>query len=247
LRGHVFREGLVGGAEPVREYRRRRQSPGELGRLCVPLVLVVFYVARSLQKNDPLARWLSVGCLVMTVGVLAWALLFLRRAFTRVDASGVAIHGVFRVRRIPWSEIYELGVRRPPRAVRDGAFVGTMSGRRRSLPRVNERQGERLRAEMAVLREIGTGYGGRTWERMPVVEHALRRRAGRTRSVSKALAAAVKTWLVMAALFAVLLVTGGRPSAPLLLLWMPVAALVFFMAFFWRRRETHAPRERDAW
>ncbi|MCF3130793.1 PH domain-containing protein [Streptomyces olivochromogenes] len=154
-------------------------------------------------------------------------LLFLRRGFTRVDTGGVVIHGAFRARRLPWSEIYELDVRQAPQANRAGAFVGTLDGRRRSLPQLNEWQVDGLRTPMA--------------------EQALRRRAGRMRSVSRAIVAALVTWLLMLALWLVLLATGQGPSVRLQLLWIPVAALVLFVAFFRWRWESCVPRERDLW
>lgn len=231
----------------VREYRRHRRATGQLTGLWLLTPLQLYNMVRLLQADNLFIRWLGVGFLPLHGCLLMWLLLRLRRGFTRVDTSGVTIRGAFRTRHIPWSEIYELGARQGPRARKAGSFVGTVDGRRRTLPQLNEWQVEGLRTEVAALRDIGARYGARTWERRPEVEQALRRRAGRAYSVGKALAAAGVVWMVMFVLWLVLGAAGQEPSRSLLLLWLPVAALVFLLGHFWRRWEAHAPRERDAW
>ncbi|MEU1711054.1 hypothetical protein ABZ478_38215 [Streptomyces sp. NPDC005706] len=164
--------------EVVREYRRRRESPGQGVRFTLPAVLALYYVAQSMQKDVSWVRWFSLALLLVTTGALTWGLLRLRRGFTRVDVNGVVIHGAIRCRRIPWSGIDDLGVRRAPQSGRAEAFVDTMDGRRRSLPQLNEWQVEGLHTEVAALREIGSRYGARTWESTPGDEQPFRRREG---------------------------------------------------------------------
>jgi hypothetical protein len=159
--------------------------------------------------------------------MLSWLLLRLRRGFTRVDTSGVTIHGAFWTRHIPWSEIYELNARQGSRAKKAGSFVDTVDGRRRTLSQLNEWQVEGLRTEVAALRDFGAWYGARAWERRPEVEQVLRRRAGRPRSVGKALSAAGLVWMVLFVLWLILGAAGQEPSGSLLLLWLPVVALVW--------------------
>ncbi|MFS4095838.1 PH domain-containing protein [Streptomyces sp. AF1A] len=207
----------------------------------------MFNLERLLRSHHLFSRWLGWGLLALQGCLLAWSLLRLRRGFTRVDTSGVTIRGAFLTRRIPWSEIYELDARKGPRAQKAGSFVGTVDGRRRTLPQLDVWQVEGVHRELTALREFGTRYGARTWERRPEVEQALRRRAGRAHSVGKAIVAAAVAWLAMFLLWLTLGAAGREPSAPLLLAGLPVVALVFFLAYFQWHWEAYVPSERDAW
>jgi hypothetical protein len=165
--------------ELVREYRRRHPLKGQLSGVWLSVVCALCEVYRRLRNDGPVARGVAVGFLIALVFGLTWLLLFLRRGFTRVYADGVTIGGALRTRRIPWHEVYKLGVRPLLRAGKAASFVGTVHGRRHALPQLNEWQMEGLHTELAVLRDIGARYGGRAWERRPEIEQALRRRAGR--------------------------------------------------------------------
>ena len=233
--------------EAVREYRKHRKSPGQMGRVLPLVLLALFFVAQSLRRGDSLARSAGVVLLVVAAGALFWVLRSPRRSGTLVDSNGVTVHGAFLARHISWSEIYELDVRKVPDGERAAAFVRTMKGRRRTLPQVNDWQVEELRAEVAAIRGIGTRYGARTWERVPEVEQALRRRAGREHAMSHAVLRATAAWGVMFAVWVVLQLNGQGAFTNLLLFWGPVAAFVFFVGYAWQHRETHVPPKRDAW
>ncbi|MEU6540719.1 PH domain-containing protein [Streptomyces sp. NPDC047000] len=233
--------------EAVREYRKHRKSPGQLGRVLPVVVLALFFVVQSLRRGDPLARSAGAVLLVLAVGAVFWVLRSPRQSRTLVDSDGVTVHGAFLARRIPWSEIYELDVRKVPKGERTSAFVRTVNGRRRPLPQVNDWQVEELRAEVAAIRKIGTRYGARTWERVPEVEQTLRRRAGREHSLSHGVLRATAAWGVMFAVWVVLQLTGQGPFTNLLLLWGPVAAFVCFLGYAWQHWEPHVPAKRDSW
>jgi PH (Pleckstrin Homology) domain-containing protein len=234
-------------SETVREYRRTRKSPGQLGRVLPLVLLPLIYVAQGLRRGDSLARVSSFALLVLVAAAVPWLLYSIRRSRTRVDASGITLHGTFRVRRIPWSEIYELDVRKTPKGEAASAFIGTMNGRRHLLPQVNEWQVDELRAEVAALRKIGTRHGARIGKQVPAVEEILRRRAGRSHSASRAVLRATAAWGVMFAVWVVLQLTGLGPFTYLLLLWGPIAAFVCFIGYSWQHWEPHVPRKRDAW
>lgn len=117
----------------------------------------------------PVQLWVSLG-LILLVG---FALVWVRVIATITRREDIAIRGLIRTRRIPWSDVQDIRVEvNPGHLAKDSApkeivVVYDQTGRRRTLPHVNEKNlsghGATLSAETQRLRTTWELRRGADW------------------------------------------------------------------------------------
>ncbi|MET7484825.1 hypothetical protein [Streptomyces sp. NPDC005538] len=230
-----------GGRGVERGYRRRRKQSR---RRLFYMSLVLGNFALQMTRPDSIPVPFKLLAVTLMVLLCAWAILLARLGHTVVGADGVAVHGVFRVRRRAWHDIYDLRVEPRPKQTRHDVQLLTWlydnDGRRFLLLNVNDWQLPDVRAEIDDLLTAAAHHRGMAWEPRPEVEARIALRAGHRKAQERATVGAMLVFFAAVA-YLVWELSGNGESHPFLLLLCAPLTAYALLAVLFRRRASRAP------
>ncbi|RLL68014.1 hypothetical protein D7M15_15495 [Streptomyces sp. Z26] len=215
---------MADGMNPRREY----PFTGSTGALWIglaPLVLGAAALVRDIATDDgvPAAVALAVGAFFVALfGLAATLVVRTPGVTTRCDEHGVTARAAFGTRTTAWPDVQGIEVDAPPSGQiaaegtpRRFAVVYDATGRRYSLPNLDDRRCAALDHEVDHLRAVWQRHRGADWQPLTEVQDRITRRRHVNARVGLALivfVTAMSAFVVGLVLCVGLLIGGAYPQ-----------------------------------